>query len=200
MMRLMLVSAFVLAGFSVAQAQDAIPREDALKAAFFVCRDLPKMLETPIPTDPDVKRPVGVHADHRGLMILPECKLSPDTIAKAGTAVAPLGQLWTLRVFPLVDGQPASNDQLRMVDVNTDQETLSAALCALGVRKGSDGKPELLIYGKGKEPLVHVPLTAISEKQENPIEVSAERQGNTGTVTVKILGKYQASFTVGANE
>ncbi|MGA2255359.1 MAG: hypothetical protein ABSG53_11905 [Thermoguttaceae bacterium] len=199
-MRVILAATLFLAGFSVAQAQDALPREEALKAAFQLCRQLPKMLETPIPTDPDVKRPVGVCDANRGLMILPESKLSLHDVADAEAKAAQIGQLWMLRVVPNVAGQPASTDRLRMVDVNLDQEDVTAVLCALAVRKGADGKPELLIYGKEKEPLLHVALTKISEKQENPIEVSAERQGDTGTVTLKILGKYTANFTVGANE
>jgi len=196
----MLAAVLFLAGFSLARAQEALPREKALKAAFQLCRELPKMLETPIPTDPDVKRPVGVCADDRGLMILPESKLSLDVVAKAGAKTASIGQLWLLKVAPTVAGEPAKADQLHMVDVDLDQETVTVSLCALGVRKGADGQPELLVYGKGKEPLLHVAMTKISENQENPVEVSAERQGDSGVVTVKILGKYTANFEVGASE
>jgi len=199
-MRVILAATLFLAGFSAAQAQEALPREEALKAAFQLCRQLPKMLETPIPTDPDVKRPVGVYTENRGLMILPESKLSLNAVTNAGAKATPIGQLWMLRVVPVVAGQLASTDQLRMVDVNIDQEDVTAVLCALAVRKGADGKPELLIYGNDKKPLLQAALSDISEKQENAIEVSAERQGDTGTVTLKILGKYTANFAVGANE
>ena len=74
------------------------------------------------------------------------------------------------------------------------------ALCALGVRKGAEGRPELRVYGRDKEPLLHVALTPISEKQENPIEVSAEQQGDGAMLTLKILGKFSASFPVGTSE
>jgi hypothetical protein len=199
-MRAILTVVLVLAGFSMAQGQEALPRDEALKAAFQLCRDLPKMLGTPIPTDPDVKRPVGVRADNRGLMVLPESKLSLDAVAKAGQDAAPLGQLWLLKVVPIVAGQPATADKLKMLTVSGDKETLSVALCALGVRKGADGRPELLVYGKDKEPLLHVALTPISDKQENPIEVSAERQGDGALLTLKILGRYSGSLAVGISE
>ena len=199
-MRVILAAVLFLTGLSVSQGQEAVPRDEALKAAFQLCRDLPTMLGTPIPTDPDVKRPVAIHAEHRGLMILPESKLSLDAVAKAGPDAAAIGQLWLLKVIPMVDGQPAKADKLQMVTPKDDKENRTVALCALGVRKGTDGRPELLVYGKDKEPLLHVALTPISDKQENPIEVSAEPQGDGATVTLKILGKYSASFAVGLSE
>ena len=195
-MRAILAAVLFLASVSLAQGQETLPRDEALKAAFRLCRDLPKMLETPIPTDPDVKRPVGVRGDNRGGLLLPESKLCLETVAKAGPEAAAIGQLWLLKVVPVVGGQSAQADQLQMVTVSGDQETAAVALCALGVRQGADGRPELLVYGKGKEPLLHVALTPISDKQENPIELTAEQQGDGALLTLKILGKYSASFAV----
>ena len=195
-MRAILAAVLLLAGSSMSQGQEALPRDEALKVALDLCRDLPKMLETPIPTDPDVKRPVGIRADNRGLMILPESKLSLDAVAKAGADAASIGQLWLLKIVPVVGEQPAKTDKLQMVPLGGDKESPSVALCALGVRKGADGRPELLVYGKDKEPLLHVALTQISVKQENPIEVSAEPEGDGAKLMLKILGKYSTSFAV----
>lgn len=199
-MRATLVAVAILASWCAAPAQETLSREEALKAAFQLCRDLPKMLDTPIPTDPDVKRPFGVQAEKRGLIILPESKLGVDTVAKAGSQAVSIGQLWLLKITPMVDRQIVKIDRLRIVTVRGDKENVDLALCALGIRKGADGHPELLIYGKDKEPLIRVALTQISEKQENPIEASAEQQGDGATVTLKILGKYAGSFVVGASE
>jgi hypothetical protein len=200
-MRTVLAAVTILAGCCAVQAQEALSREEALKAAFRLCSDLPKMLDTPIPTDPDVKRPVGVHADNRGLLILPEAKLGLDAVAKAGPDAVSVGQLWLLKIVPVAEGRPVKADRLRIVNVSGEKENASVAQCALGVRKGADGRPELLVYGKDKEPLLHVALTQISEKkQENPIEVSAEQQGDGAMLTLKILGKFSASFPVGTSE
>ena len=195
-MRAILAAMLFLVGFSMAQGQETLTRDEALKAAFQLCRDLPKMLDTPIPTDPDVKRAAGVHGDKRGGLILPESKLCQETVAKAGPEAVAIGQLWLLKVAPVVGGQTAQADQLKLVTVSGDQETAAVALCALGVRQGDDGRPELLVYGKDQAPLLHVALTPISDKQENPIEISAERQGDGALLTLKILGKYSASFVV----
>jgi hypothetical protein len=201
-MRSMLAVALLLSLPGMVQAQEPLPREEALKAAFRVCLDLPKMLDTPIPTDPDVKRPVGVHADNRGLMVLPESKLSLVDVAKGGLEALPVGQLWLLRLVPVVASQPAKAEQLKIVTFGGDKEPTTVALCALGIRKAADGKPELLVYGKGKEPLLHAALAKISGdgKQANPIEVSAEQQGDGALVTLKILGAYTATFPVGVSE
>jgi hypothetical protein len=201
-MRSVLAAVLVLAGFSAVQAQEAVPRDEALKIACQLCRDLPKMLATPIPTDPDVKRPVALRSDDRGLMVLPETKLRAAEIAKAGPEVMSLGQLWLLKAAPMVEGQLVKVEKLQIVSVSVgdDKDRPSPSLCALGVRKAADGRLELLVYGKAKEPLLHTPLTPISGKQDDPIEVSVEQQADGYAVTLKILGAYTASFPIGPSE
>ena len=191
-----LIACLLLAGLGVARAQEQLPRENALKGAFIVSLNLKEMLNTPIPTDPDVKRPVAVGHEGHGGMVLPEAKLSAETFAKAGKDVTPVGQLWMLKLVPISDGQPLPTSKLRVVHVKSEDNEADVVCCALGVRKDADGGLELLIYGKDKEPVLRVPLKALSAPQENPIEMSAEARDNSGLVTLKLVGKYQASFTV----
>jgi hypothetical protein len=82
------------------------------------------------------------------------------------------------------------------VHVRAGEEEADAACCALGVCKDADRGLELLIYGKDKEPLTRVPIKSVSGQQDNPIEMSAEREGDNGQVTLKFLGKYTATITV----
>jgi hypothetical protein len=192
-MRSLVAIVVLFSGFSLAYAQESVSRQEALKAAFAVSADLKVMLDTPIPTDPDVKRPVAVHAGERGLMVLPEAKLNADVLAKMGKEVTPIGQLWLLNVAPQAEGQMVQAAKLRIVALGAEKESRKVVLCALGVRRAGD-RQELLVYGKDKEPLLRAPLTAISTPQDNPIEVSADE---SGLVTLKILGKYSAAFTVG---
>jgi hypothetical protein len=144
MNRILLLSA-LMSVLSAAQAQESAPREEALKAAFVLSADLKQMLATPIPTDPDVKRPVAVRRGERGVLVLPECKLSAATIAKvAKDEVIPIGQLWMRGVGLQIGGDRPAQEKLLSVSV-TDHTLL---LCALGVSKAADGKLELLIYHK----------------------------------------------------
>jgi hypothetical protein len=186
----------LLAGLAAASAQEIVPREDALKAAFIVSADLKQMLATPISTDPDVKRPVALRQGERGALVLPECKLSAETLAKAGTEVVPVGQLWMRGLNLQDDAAPPKPDKLLSVTVGAGDKTATVLLCALGVRKDADGKLELLIYGKDKEPLQHIALKPISASSSDPIELTGEQQGGGALLTLRLLGKQEASFMV----
>ena len=129
-------------------------------------------------------------------MVLPEAKLSSETLAKAGKEVVPIGQLWLVKLAPFSGGQVASSAKLRTVHISAAGQEADVVCCALGVKKDAKGDLELLIYGKDKEPLTRVPMKAISGTQENPIEMSSEREADRGVATLKLLGKYQASFEV----
>ena len=191
-----LIAAVLLTGLLAVQAQERLFREEALKYAFAISADLKEMLKTPIPTDPDVKRPVALRdADHGG-MILPEAKLSADTFANAGKEVKPVGQLWLVKLAPMNEGEVVSKAKLRIVHVRAGDQEADAVCCALGVCKNADRGLELLVYGKDKEPLTRVPMKSISGPQENPIEMSCERLDSKALVTLKFLGKYEVTFSV----
>ena len=190
------IAALLLTGVLAVQAQERLPREEALKYAFVVSANLKEMLNTPIPTDPDVKRPVALRDGDYGGMILPETKLTADKLAKAGSEVVPVGQLWLHKLAPLIEGQVALPSKLRKVHLSVGDQEADALCCALGVKKSGDDSLELLVFGKDKEPLTKAPMKAISATQENPIEMSSERQDDRGVVVLKLLGKYEARFDV----
>ena len=195
MKQITLMAAFI-AGLTTAQAQEQLPRQEALKYAFILSADLPAMLKTPIPTDPDVKRPVALRDGDYGGMVLPESKLNAAVFAKAGKEAAAVGQLWLLKLVPLSDGQPVAASKLRMVEVKSEDAQATVCCCALGVRKAGEDELELLVYGKDKEPVIRAPLRAISRQEEDPIAMSAERKDDGGHVTLRFLGKYEANFIV----
>lgn len=195
-MKLRIPFFLLIAGFLTATAQERLPREEALKYAFAVSLNLKEMLNTPIPTDPDVKRPVAMKQENHGGMILPETKLSPQTFANAGEESKPVGQMWLVNLVPVSAGQPVPVSQQRMVHVSALGQDVDAACCALAVAKKDGGGLELLVYGKDKTPLLHVPLKAISLAQENPIEASGEVNAEGAEVTLRFVGKYEATFVV----
>ena len=195
-MKSTITATLLITGLLAAQAQERLPREEALKYACYASLDLKAMLGTPIPTDPDIKRPVAFKHENHGLMVLPETKLSAQTFAAAGETVKPAGQLWLVNLAPMRDGQVVSSDTLRMVHVRAGEQEADASCYALGVSKKADGPLELLVYGKDKDALLRVPLKSISSQQENPIEMSGEAKENSGVVTLKFLGKYEASINV----
>ncbi len=191
-----LVSA-AIAALSAAQAQEQLSRSEALKYAFIVSANLGEMLKTPIPTDPDVKRPVAAREGEYGAMVLPETKLNLAAFAKPGKEGVAVAQLWLLKLVPMNDGQPVSSDKLRLVSVNSEEGYAKVPCCALSVRNQPDSDDlELLVYGKDKKPVLTVPLKTISRSQENVVDMVAERKDDGGLLMLRFLGKYEASFMV----
>lgn len=195
-MKKLLLIAILAAIVPNLQAQERSSREEALKYAFFAALNLKEMLNTPIATDPDIKRPVVLKDGDYGGMTLPETKLSADTFAKAGKDVIPVGQLWMYKLSPLVNGQVVPVSKLKTVHVVAGDNEADVVQCALGAQKADNGNFELLVYGKDKEPVARVPMKAASGTQENPLDMSAERQNDGGLLTLKFAGKYQAQIMV----
>lgn len=199
-MKPILLTLSLLSTLPLAYAQEKLEREETLRYAFVVAADLKQLQGTPIPTDVDIKQPVAVREGEFGGMVLPEAKLSADAIAKAGDKVVPIGQLWLLKLTPMKEGEAVGASKLRMVTLTHEGNEVKVAQCALGAQKTGSGGLELLVFGKDKEPVAKVPLKASDTKQDVPIDVSAERESDSGKVTLKILGKYTATISVTALE
>lgn len=186
----------LLAALTTLLAQEKLSRDEALPYAKAVGSDLAQLKGTPLPTDVDLECPVAVKEEPYGGMVLPQKNLTADSLAKAGETIVPVGQLWLLRLAPMCEGTAVSSDSLRIARVQADGSEVSAPQCALGVRRAKSGSLELVVFGKGKEPIVTTALKAIESKQSTPLDLEAEREGDSGKLTVKLLGKYQASFSV----
>jgi hypothetical protein len=178
-----------------AGAQEQLSRTEALKYANAVAADRGAMLKTPVPTDPDIKRPVAVREGDYGAMVLPEAKLEAAMLQKAGQEGVPVGQLWLSKLAPMKDGAPVPARSLRFVDVDSDEGSARVPCCVLMVRRAGEGL-ELVVLGKDKTPLLTSPMKAITRTQENPIEMTAERKDDGGLITLRVLGKYETSFMV----
>lgn len=195
-MKTTIVLTVLLAATVGLQAQERLSREESLKYAFVASANLKEMLKTPIPTDPDVKRPVAARDGDYGVMVLPESKLTAEALAKAGKDAVPVGQLWLVKLAPLSGGQVVPTSKLRLVHINYRDRDADVPCCALAVKKTDAGGLELLVYGKATEPVLEVPLKGTSGSQDNPIELSAERKDDGGLLTLNLLGQYTASFMV----
>lgn len=189
-----LVSLLTLA--ASATAQERLARPEALQIAFLLASDLNQLQATPIPSDVDLKRPVALRDGDYGAMVLPEAKLDANSLAKAGADVIPVGQLWLHRLTPIAPNGVIWESELRMARVNTPDGMVSAPQCALGVRRDSNGRLELLVFGRRNQPLLHLPLKEIQRDQTAPIEMSAERGYDDGTLTLRLLGRFEATLRV----
>lgn len=195
-----LAGAFVVATLCstafTALGQEALSREDAMKYAFLVALHEPASMQAPIKVDADLKRPFAGHDGDYGAMVLPETKLTAATLQAAGRDVLPLGQLWLVKLTPMVNGSGVEASSLQIVRIPHDGETVRAPLCLLGVRKTEAGSLELFVYGRGKEPLLRVPLSKTQRTQTMPIELTGERESDGGKLKLSIVGQYEAEIPV----
>ena len=178
------------------EVQERLSHEDALKYAAVAGADAKQLKATPIPTDVDLNQPVALHDGEFGGMVLPETKLSLETFEKATDKVAAVGQLWFVGIAPMAEGEVVAKEKLRLVTIEHKGDTRTVPQCAMGVHKNSAGSLELLIYGKAQEPILKVALKPVDKKQEVPIDMEAERESDSATITLRILGKYEAKFKV----
>jgi hypothetical protein len=177
-------------------AQEKLPQEEALQYAAVVGKDAKQLNGTPIRTEVDLEQPVVLREGDYGGMLLPQKNLKADSLAQAGEGVVPVGQLWLLKLGPVKDGSLIAREQLRVVTVKHAGEETEVLQCALGVQKAAGGKLELLVYGKGKEPILRLPLKSTEGAAGTALDASAEVSGDEANLTVKILGKYQATLVV----
>lgn len=190
---LITTSLLVAAGIS-SHAQEMLSREEAMRYAFVAAIHEPTNLQTPIRVDADLKRPVAGYDGDYGVLVLPETKLTTSTLQGVQGDVIPVGQLWLKKLTPMVDGSALDESRLLMVRVSHEGDTTRVPLCLLGVGKTKDGALELMVYGKGKEPLLKVPMTKVQRTQSSPIEFTSERESERGRVTLRFVGQYEATL------
>jgi hypothetical protein len=192
-------AAMIVLVIGVASAEERIPAEEAEKIAKLITGFASKEADLPFKTDLDTSAPFAMKEGERAAMIIPDKKLTVDTLAKAGKDVVPVGHLWFRKVAPVVGDSAIGNDKLRIVNVTTDDgKEYALPLLLVGVRKGKDA-PELVFFGKAKEIVATVPLKAADAKQDTTIEYEVKRgEGMRGTLIFKLLGKYQAELPVEA--
>lgn len=189
------IIALILGGaVQLATAQEQVSREEALKVALLTHCDLTPLATLPVRVDADLKYPFALRAGEYGAMILPETKLTAEALVRAGRDPVPLGELWARKLTLVCDGQPCAASKLFLVTLPRQEG--GVPVFALAVRQGKEGQLELLVYGKDKQPLLTVPLKKATAKQEYPLELTADPQGDQGRLTIRVCGKYEAELTM----
>jgi hypothetical protein len=198
LMKKILVAIVALVGAThFVSAQEQLLRREALKYAFMLGDDLRTLQGTPIVTDVDLKQPVAVRDGDYGALVLPEAKLSAETLVTTGDKIVPVGQLWLCRLTPIRNGEAVPAGELRVVNFELECTSSSAAQLTLGVKGGATGDLELLVFGKDKLPLLTLKLKKTASLAAAPISMTAARVNDeAGRITLSILGRYEASLMV----
>jgi hypothetical protein len=74
----------LLAALPLANAQEKLPKEEALTYAQWVGADAKQLNGTPIATEVDLQQPVAVKEEPYAGMVLPQKDLKAEALAKAG--------------------------------------------------------------------------------------------------------------------
>jgi hypothetical protein len=189
-----LALAFTIASLS---AQEIIPADQLEKVVPRLIERASDQENLPLKVDGDAAGAFGMSAKNHGALLIPNKGLSADMFKNPGKETIVLGQLWMKDLSPAVEGKPAAADKLRLIKIVLKEEEHQLPLLLLGVRR-QDDKAELLVYGRGSEPLLRLPMTKTDLKQEKPLELDMRKvSDDLGAVDVSILGQFKAEITVG---
>jgi hypothetical protein len=184
---------------TVSLSQEVVPLDEAQRGARKVTDILGKLSDAPFTIEVDITKPQAIKAGKAGLLVIPDKTLTLETLGSDGEAIKPIGQLWMLNVSLGKNGEAAPNDKIRFFNVTDGDRDLQVQLYLVGAAKNSEGKLDLVVFAKDKEPFIRVPLTkaGASTSQELPIELSGRKDDeNTGTLSLRVLGQYIADLTV----
>jgi len=193
--------AFLLAAFALAhsaRAQEMIDPEEAQKIAQKLAAVSTASSDQPFNVDPDAGKPVGIKGGDAGLIIMLDKKLSADSLANAGKTATPVAQLWMHKISLANSGSAVGKDKLRTFTVGDGDKARDVQLFLVGVVKNEQGATEIVIYGKGAEPIVRAPLAKhFAAKKEVAVDVSARKTGDdAAALGLDFFGEYAAELAV----
>lgn len=191
---LTLASIFTLAAAAFADEIAATPLDEAQKAAHKVAASAPSLADAPIAIDADLDKPHLIKGGHGGAMIIPDKKLTAETLAAAGETPVPVGQLWLLGATVAENGRPLAADKTRRVVVEDGDKEIPLQLFLLGAAKNAQGTLELIVFAKDKAPLLRLPLEkSAGASQQLPAELSGRKNDeDSATLTLSFAGQFQA--------
>jgi len=180
-----------------ALSQEVIPPEQLEKVVPRLIERASDQENLPLKVDGDAANAFGMSAKNHGALLIPNKGLSAEALQKPAKDVVVLGQLWMKDLSPAVEGKTVEADKLRLVKIALKEEEHQLPLLLLGVQK-KDDRAELLVFGRGPEPLLTLPFKKINLKQEKPLELDMRRvSDDLGAVDVSVLGQFKAEITVG---
>jgi hypothetical protein len=153
--------------------------------------------DLPITIDADAAKGVGMTIKEYGTVVLPAKSLTAEALAKAGADVLPVGFMWLKSLVPRAEGGSLKAEKRREVKVVVEKEEYNLQLLELGLRKKGDSAFELVVFTRGKDAVLTLPLKEETREQQMPVELDM-RQGSEslGLIDIRILGHLQATLPV----
>lgn len=190
-----IVTAALVASGARAQNAEKIEPEKAREYGKALVAELKKQNDLPFALDADTEKAIGIHADKRGALVVPDKRASAAAIQKADKTVVPLGTLFLYRITPISAETPIAPGSHRSVEVTMeDGNKATIHVLHLGAMQVA-GRPVLVAYTSGKTPTIVAELVESSDGRGEPIDVDgAQVGGNRAALTLAIAGRYRASL------
>ena len=185
-----------------AAAEDAkrLESDKAAKLASTLVAETSSMTDLPVKVMADTQRAMGIVAQDRGGVLVPDSRLTAEALKKVDKDVLPVGMLFLLRITPSVADLATSADQHRQITVTIENKTLTVFVLPLAVTRVAD-RLVLLVYTNRKEPAIVTTLVEYSESKELPLEMEAKpAQDQRATLLLSILGRPRAALDVVAQD
>jgi len=175
------------------QDLEVVPEEIAQQVVEASVEELKKVTDAPFKVEVDASKSTVVGGlEVGGIAFLAHKNVTEDALKKSDKEVAPLGVLGLYRLSLLADKKTVPADKLRAGIIVIEGTTLEVSFCFVGVKTEQDGKRQLLIYGKDKEPLVKLPLSDFETKVDRPVAIECKVGNGDGTLHLNVLRKFQA--------
>ena len=180
-----------------ADAQEPVPLDRAREFARALSESAAKLSSTPVRIDADVLNPFGIRAGEAGALVVPDRHLTAAALAEVGDKPLPVGELFLRNVNLTTDGAPVAASKLQHITVAMQDQQVQVPIYFLAAHKNSDGKLELLVFGKEEQPLAKAVMGKVPSDAKLPIELTAEKQDEkNGLLTLKVAGQFEAELVL----
>jgi len=192
---------FLCGTLTCAFAQDAVPVEETREGARKANVAIASEKEMPLRIDPDLEKPVAVRGGGVGLMIVPDKRFTAAQLGALGADLLPVAQFWSRNASVQVNGEGAKREQVRVIGIDDGFKKVDVELYLIGAKKNENGAVELLLFGKGREPILRLPIAngaPTGTAQALPIELAGRKTGDdSGVLTLRFAGGKSADITLG---
>lgn len=157
-------------------------------------------LELPLKLTLDGERGTGLKAGKAVLFIIPDSKLTVESLKKLDKEPLPLGVLFAYKVTPITAEQAIAADQHRTVEITVGTDNATVTVLPLAAARIA-GRLVLLVYTKDKIPAIVAELVEADEKSDWPLDLDGRQVGNNrAALVVNVLGRYRAAIQVAGQE
>ena len=191
----MKTSAAVLALVLILPSAHSQSREEAVHWAHQISKSAGKLKDAPFQAPLHLYSSVLFKQDGIAALIMPVEGMNRDWIKQAGAKPVPLGALWFLGVKPATGKHAAfADEKLQVATIQSNGEhRLHGAL--LAVRQNGEHK-ELLVYGRGQQPLLTIPMTEMLLHQRGPIDILATDEDDRRYLVLHLYGRFMVRIPV----